>query len=193
MSAVLAQNWWLMALRGVFAVLFGLIALFAPGAALLSLALLFSAYMLVDGGARHRRRRAGGAAQRALGMADRRRPRQHRGGRDRLRLAGADGRRLRAPDRLLGLLSGGFMLAAAFRLKADHGRWWLALGGIASMVFGVLLLIAPLVGAVVLAWWLGAYSIVFGIMLLVLAFQLRGRKESRDGDRHDRSGRAPGA
>jgi hypothetical protein len=49
MSAVLAQNWWLMALRGVFAVLFGLIALFAPGAALLSLALLFSAYMLVDG------------------------------------------------------------------------------------------------------------------------------------------------
>ena len=49
MSAVLAQNWWAVALRGVFAILFGLIALLLPGATILSLVWFFAAYMLVDG------------------------------------------------------------------------------------------------------------------------------------------------
>ena len=49
MSAVLAQNWWLIALRGVFAILFGIIAFAAPGAVMLTLALFFAAYLLVDG------------------------------------------------------------------------------------------------------------------------------------------------
>ncbi len=69
------------------------------------------------------------------------------------------------------------MLAAAFTLKKEHGRWWLALGGIASVIFGIVLLIAPVVGAVVLTWWLGAYALVFGVLLLVLAFQLHGKQE----------------
>jgi uncharacterized membrane protein HdeD (DUF308 family) len=49
MNGMLARHWWTIALRGVIAVLFGLIALAAPGAALLSLALLFGAYLLADG------------------------------------------------------------------------------------------------------------------------------------------------
>src|SRR5438270_13046245 len=48
-SAVLARNWWAVALRGVAGILFGMIALLAPVAAILSLALLFAAYLLVDG------------------------------------------------------------------------------------------------------------------------------------------------
>lgn len=58
----------------------------------------------------------------------------------------------------------------------DHGRWWLALAGIVSIVFGILLAIAPVIGAVVLTWWLGAYALAFGIALLVLAFRLRAHK-----------------
>ena len=74
------------------------------------------------------------------------------------------------------LVTGGLMTAAAFRLHLDHGRWWLALGGLASIAYGVLLIIAPLIGALVLTWWLGAYALVFGVFLLILAFRLRARR-----------------
>ena len=72
------------------------------------------------------------------------------------------------------------MLWAAFTLNLDHGRWWLALGGIASLIFGILLVVQPLIGAVVLTLWIGAYALVFGIFLLILAFQLHSRKEERE-------------
>src|SRR5215211_1060551 len=49
MSAVLAQNWWAIAIRGVLAILFGLIAFFMPAATMLSLVLVFAAYSFVDG------------------------------------------------------------------------------------------------------------------------------------------------
>ena len=49
MSALLARNWWVIALRGALAILFGIIALFLPEATMLALVLLFAAYMLVDG------------------------------------------------------------------------------------------------------------------------------------------------
>jgi uncharacterized membrane protein HdeD (DUF308 family) len=67
------------------------------------------------------------------------------------------------------------MMTAAFRLNIEHGRWWLALGGLASIVYGALLIVTPLIGAVVLTWWLGAYAMVFGALLLVFAFRLRAR------------------
>ena len=80
----------------------------------------------------------------------------------------------------LALVAWAIMLYAAFMLNRDHGRWWLALGGIASLIFGVLLVIEPLVVAVVLTMWIGAYAVVFGGFLLVLAFQLHSRKEERE-------------
>jgi uncharacterized membrane protein HdeD (DUF308 family) len=43
-----------------------------------------------------------------------------------------------------------------------------------------LLVIQPLIGAVVLTIWIGAYALVFGIFLLVLAFQLHSKKEERE-------------
>jgi uncharacterized membrane protein HdeD (DUF308 family) len=177
MCALLAQNWWAVALRGVFAVLFGLIALLVPGATILSLVLFFSAYMLVDGvfgivaavrAARQGERWGllimGGILNIAVGVIAFLMP----------------GLTVIAFVLLLAawsLVSGGLMLGAAFRLSKEHGRWWLALGGIVSIVFGVLLAIAPIIGAVVLTWWLGAYALVFGIALLVLAFKLRARKD----------------
>jgi uncharacterized membrane protein HdeD (DUF308 family) len=77
------------------------------------------------------------------------------------------------------IVSGALMLAAAFSLNLDYGRWWLALGGIASTVFGILLVIEPLIGAVVLTLWIGAYALVFGVFLLVLGFQLHSKREAQ--------------
>ena len=78
------------------------------------------------------------------------------------------------------------MLFGNFKISTDHGRWWLALGGIASIIYGVLLVAAPLIGAVVLTWWIGAYALVFGVSLLILAFKLRSR-QSRDSTAHARA------
>jgi uncharacterized membrane protein HdeD (DUF308 family) len=71
------------------------------------------------------------------------------------------------------LVTGVLMIAAAFRLDSVDGRWWLVLGGIVSLLYGGALAAAPLGGAVVLTWWLGAYALVFGVALLVAGFKLR--------------------
>ena len=179
MSAALAQNWWLIALRGVLAIIIGVIAFAAPVATMLSLVLLFSAYMLVDGVL------AIVAAVRAA--------RQH----ERWALLVLEGivsiavaaTAVLWPGITIvayvllvaawAIVTGALMLGAAFRLNLDHGRWWLVLGGIASLIYGALLIIAPLIGALVLTWWFGAYALVFGVFMLVLAFRLRARREQR--------------
>jgi uncharacterized membrane protein HdeD (DUF308 family) len=75
------------------------------------------------------------------------------------------------------IVSGGLMTAAGFRLNIEYGRWWLVLGGLLSVAYGALLIITPLIGAVVLTWWLGAYAIAFGVALVVFAFKLRSRQD----------------
>jgi uncharacterized membrane protein HdeD (DUF308 family) len=75
------------------------------------------------------------------------------------------------------ILTGILELATAFRLQFIDGRGWLIFGGIASVLYGALLIAAPIIGAVVLTWWLGAYALVFGVCLVVLAFKLRARLE----------------
>ncbi|BCM81848.1 HdeD family acid-resistance protein [Methylobacterium indicum] len=175
MSAVLARNWWLIALRGVFAILFGIVALIAPGATLLTLVILFSAYMLVDGiteivaavraAERHERwgyLLAAGAINILVGVLAFLMP----------------GSALVAFVYLIAawaLVTGGLMIAAAFRLHLDHGRWFLAIGGVLSVLFAVALIASPALSLLVLTYWMGGYAIAFGAFMLVLAFRLRSR------------------
>jgi uncharacterized membrane protein HdeD (DUF308 family) len=186
MSAVLAENWWVVALRGVIGIIFGIVALTLPVATILSLVLLFSAYMLVDGAlaivsavrAARQGERWGllvleGIVDIAAGVAA-------------FLMPGVTAIIFVILVAAWALLSGGLMLAAAFQLNKDHGSWWLALGGTSSIIFGVLLAIAPIIGAVVLTWWIGAYAIVFGVALLVLAYELRRRR----GEAHSGAARA---
>jgi uncharacterized membrane protein HdeD (DUF308 family) len=179
LSEVLAQSWWAVGLRGILGIVFGLICLLATNIALGALILLFAAYMLVDGvlaiacGIKAARNGERWGLLILEGVVD---------------IAAAviafswPIATLVVLMWIIGIwaiISGGLMLGAAFRLKLDHGRWWLALGGIVSLIFGIVLLIAPLVGAVVLTWWLGIYALVFGVLLLILAFQLHSRQEKR--------------
>lgn len=176
MSALLAQNWWAIALRGVLAIVFGIIALLLPGVTISALVLLFAAYMLVDGifaivaGVRAATRHERWGLLIFEGIVD--------------LIAAAIALVLPIATVLAfvwlcgawAIVSGGLMLAAMFRLQPTHGKWLLGLGGILSVIWGVLLLIAPIAGAVVMTWWLGAYALVFGVALLVLAFRLRRQR-----------------
>ena len=148
MSAPLAQNWWAVALRGVFAILFGLIALFVPGrddpvARPVLLRLHAGRRRL-----RHRRGRAGGAAATSAG--------------DCWCWRGSP----TSPSASIAfiwpgltavvfvlmlaawsLVTGVLMIVAAFRLNPAYGRGWLIFSGVVSVLFGIALVIAPLVGA----------------------------------------------
>lgn len=178
MSASLARNWWLIALRGVVSILFGAIAFAAPAAFVLSLVLFFAAYMLVDGvftivgaiRAAQKHERWGfllleGLVDIVVGMAAFLVPAAAVWAFVLLLAAWA-------------FVTGALMIAAAFRLHLHYGRWWLLLGGIVSVLFGLALVIEPGMSALVLTWWLGAYAIAFGIMLVILGVSLRSRHTS---------------
>ncbi len=178
MSDALARNWWAVALRGLVAILFGIVTFAWPGATMLSLVFIFAAYALVDGicdivaAVRSMRRQERWGLLILEGIVD--------------ILAAAIA--VAWPGLTIltfvlviaawALITGVLMMVAAFRLNLDHGRWWLVLGGLVSILYGVLLVIAPMVGAVVLTWWLGAYALVFGVLMLILAFRLRAMHET---------------
>jgi uncharacterized membrane protein HdeD (DUF308 family) len=72
------------------------------------------------------------------------------------------------------VITGVLAIVAAVRLREQiTGEWWLALSGALSVVFGVLVMIAPGAGALALVLWIGAYSVVFGAFLVALAMRLR--------------------
>jgi uncharacterized membrane protein HdeD (DUF308 family) len=172
-NAVLADNWWAVALRGVFAIIFGIIAFAVPAAAMLALVLVFAAYSLIDGianivlavrGARKHERWGllllNGVFGVVIGVI----------------AALWPGITVLAFVFMVGawaIVSGGLILGAAMSLKISHGRWLLVFGGIVSLIYGALLFASPLIGALVLTWWVGAYTLIFGVILVVLAFRLR--------------------
>jgi uncharacterized membrane protein HdeD (DUF308 family) len=176
MSGLLARNWWAVMLRGVVAILFGLVALLMTGATLASLELVFAVYLLIDGvlaivsAVKAARRRERWGLFVLEGVVD----------------IVAAAVAFLVPGALLfvfvvvaaawGVVSGVLKLMAAFRLRKTHGRAWLVIGGLASMVWGVLLALFPVTGLIVLTWWLGAYAVIFGISMLILGFTLRGRR-----------------
>ncbi|WP_428488797.1 HdeD family acid-resistance protein [Rhodopila sp.] len=173
MNATLARHWWAIGLRGLIAVLFGVVALAAPGAVLLSLAFFFGIYLLIDGviglvssvrAVVANRHWGALLAEAVLNIAM---------GLIALILPSAAVLAFVLLMAAWALISGGLMLAAALKLHASHGRWWLGLGGVISILWGVMLVLTPMVGAVVVTWWLGAYAIIFGISLLACGWRLR--------------------
>ena len=171
----LARHWPMIAARGVLAILFGVLALAWPGLTIASIALLFGVYMLADG---------------AVAFASGLRAASHHRSWVPLMLEGIvdllagivaltwPGMTVLVFVMFLGVwsvISGAAMIAAALRVHAAHGRWLLALSGAVSALWGMLLFAVPVAGAVVLAWWLGLYALVFGVVLLTFANRLRGQ------------------
>jgi uncharacterized membrane protein HdeD (DUF308 family) len=176
----LARNWWAVVLRGVMGILFGLVTFVAPGISLAALVLVFGAYALVDG---------------VLAIVSAVR---HRGASDRwwvLLLAGLAGvaagvvtlvwpgitaLALLYMIAAWALLTGALEIAAAIRLrKAITGEWLLLLSGIVSIGLGVLLVLFPGPGALAVVLWIGAWALVFGVVLIALGLRLRSWGRSR--------------
>lgn len=170
-------SWQAIAARGVVGVLFGLLAVFAPVATALSLVLVFSIYLMADGFL-------------AIASAFRAMRERHSWG-----LLALEGVANIAASLILffmpglgmvafvaivavwALFAGGVKLVTSMRRGPVPARGWLAFSAVISLLFGVVLIISPMIGAVVLTWWLGVYGLVFGVVLLFLAFQLRSARK----------------
>jgi uncharacterized membrane protein HdeD (DUF308 family) len=182
MLHALARNWWLILLRGICGILFGVLTFIWPAISLVTLVLLYGAYALVDGVLALIAAIKGGApAPRwwlalvgVLGI-----------------LAGLVAMGLPGMTAIvLVLFIAGWMIATgvmqiigAIRLRKEiDNEWWLVAAGALSVLVGVIIAIAPGAGALGLLWVIGAYAIVFGVMLVGLAFRLR--RHSHEGDAH---------
>ncbi len=175
----LTRNWWAVALRGLAGILFGIITFVSPGISLAALVLLYGAYAFADGVlsivSAVRRRGADRwwllLLQGIVGIG---------AGVVTLLWPGITALALLFVIAAWALVGGALQLAAAIRLrKVITGEWLLALGGVLSIALGVLLVLFPGPGALALVIWIGAYAFVFGILLVVLGFKLRGLRSPR--------------
>lgn len=174
MLTMLARNWWILALRGVFAILFGILALIWPSLTLLVLVMLFGAYALIDGifamiagiatYGRNERWWAvllEGVASILLGVLT-------------FVWPGMTTLVLVYLIAVWALITGIFEIVAAIQLRKEiTGEWMMVLSGSVSVLFGLFLIVAPGAGALGLIWVIGAYAITFGILLIIVAFRLR--------------------
>jgi uncharacterized membrane protein HdeD (DUF308 family) len=174
MNMLLARNWWALLIRGVLAVVFGVIAFLNPGITLAALVLLFGAYSLVDGvfsivaGLRAAQRHERwwpfaleGLLSIAVGIIA-------------FLMPAAAAFALLMLASAWSIVTGLFRIAAAIRLRREiEGEWLLILNGALSVAFGVVIALWPAAGLVTLVWLVGFYAIVFGVILIALAFRLR--------------------
>ena len=168
-----SQSWPYVLLRAASAIVFGLVSLLMPAPTLAALVLVFGAYMVADGvfaavsgvrAARKHERWGWFALEAVVNVA---------AGVVAFLWPGITVLVFVTIMAAWALLSGAAMLFGAFRFQQEHGRAWLVLGGIVSIVWGLLMAFWPLAGAVALTLWLGAYALVFGVTLLLLAIRLR--------------------
>lgn len=175
MESGLTRAWWAVALRGALAIIFGILAILWPGMFWLAVVVTFAAYALVDG---------------AFALVAAVRGDRDAGPRWALVLEGivSIGAGVVAfawpgiTELVLLWVIAGWAIAtgvlgivAAVELRKEiRGEWALALSGILSVILGVGLALLPGPGLLAVAWWVAANSIAFGVVLLVLAFRLRG-------------------
>jgi uncharacterized membrane protein HdeD (DUF308 family) len=170
----LARNWWALAIRGAAAIIFGLLTFVMPGVTLAVLVLLFGAYAIVDGifnliaafrSSHDERPRWLLALEGLVSLGEGIVP---------VAMPGLTALVLVYIIAIWAIVTGVLEIVAAIRLRdVIRNEWWLVASGVLSVIFGLLLVIAPGAGALALVFWIGAYAIIFGALLVGLAFRLR--------------------
>ena len=168
------RHGWAIALRGALAIVLGILFLVWPGASLGALVLLFGTWAFLDGvtalaaAITHRGRgelALEGVVGIAVGLLTWLRP-------------GGAALALYVLAVIWVLATGTLKIVAAVRLRhVVHHELWLGLSGALSLLFGVLMLASPGLGAMILATWLGIYAIFFGAAMVAFAFRLRTARE----------------
>jgi uncharacterized membrane protein HdeD (DUF308 family) len=174
MHIALARNWWSLVIRGIVAILLGILAFTWPGITFHALILLFGAYALIQGVV------CIAGAVRAAGVRERWGALLLEGVIAILAAAitffwpAITGLALVYIIAFWAIVTGVAEISAAVRLRKEiTGEWLLALAGVLSVLFGVIMAAVPLAGFVVIAIWFGAYAFLFGVVLLALGFRLR--------------------
>ena len=181
-EALLANNWWAAAIRGVVAILIGAFAIFAPAVTLTALVMVFAAYSFVDGvfaivlavrGARKHERWGWLAFNGVVSI-------------------GAAIIAILFPAATIvafgilfaawAIVSGAASVAAGLGLGKSHGRWWLIAGGILAIVFGIWAVLDLELGLLALSYLVGFQAFLAGFTLLALAYQLRERSGTTDAE-----------
>lgn len=171
-----ARRWWLLLLRGLVAIVFGIMALAWPGPTAAALVMLLGAYLLVDGifsivdCVRHwgqLQDRWLWLLEAVLSLA---------AGAVALFLPGLTALALLMLIAVWAMVVGVLRIALAVRLrKFIRGEWWLALGGVLSVVFGLLVVYRPGAGIVSLVWLTGIWALLLGAVFVALSLRLRGQ------------------
>jgi uncharacterized membrane protein HdeD (DUF308 family) len=174
MLNILARNWWALAVRGLVAVIFGLLTISLPTITLVTLVLLFGAYALVDGifnviavfrqASHHWELLIEGVIGILAGVLT-------------LAWPAITTLALLYLIAFWAMFTGILEILAGLHLrKAISDEWLLLMMGALSILFGVFLAFAPSAGALAIVSWIGAYELVFGIFMMALAFRLRGHQ-----------------
>jgi uncharacterized membrane protein HdeD (DUF308 family) len=175
MLRTLTQNWWLVVLRGVLAVLFGVVAFIWPGPTLEALVLIFGAYALVDGvflvatgiigtnasGGTRWFLVLGGILGIIVGIGT-------------FFYPGITATSLLYVIGAWAIITGVFEAVAAFQLRQEIDNEWLyIISGVLSIAFGVLVFVYPQASALSIIWLIAIYAVVYGIAIIALGFRVR--------------------
>ncbi|HQZ81688.1 MAG TPA: HdeD family acid-resistance protein [Pyrinomonadaceae bacterium] len=176
---LLARNWWVFLVRGIFALIFGLIAILMPSVAFFSLVLVFGIFALLDGiftiaAAFFSDVRSEkwwwlvleGIVGIVVGLFSIFEP-------------AAMGNAWLFLIAIWAIATGVLRAVTAIRLrKLIDGEFWLILSGVFSLIFGILILASPASGAFAIGLIIGAYALIFGIALIGIAIRLKNHRSS---------------
>jgi len=175
----LADNWWLLLLRGIASVAFGCLAFFWPGLTLLTLTFLWGAYAASDGVLALWASVSGQGGEMAprwwlavVGVAG--------------ILAGVLAFVWPGMTALVllmfvaswAIIIGVLQIWGAIQLRKEmEGEWLLALSGVLAIALGVILIAQPGAGALALVWTIGWFAVLAGCIYIMLAFRLKKHKQ----------------
>ncbi len=179
LTRAIADNWWVLLLRGLFAIAFGVCAWVIPGVSLAVLIIMFGAFSLADGVVGVWMAFSGrqqndhwwvlllwAISSLAVGLFA-------------LFAPGVTAVVLLWLIAAWSIAIGVLQISAAIRLRKEiQGEWRLVLSGLLGVAFGVVLFAWPGAGILALLWLLAAFAVVVGVLLVILAFKVRSFKMS---------------